>query len=263
MRTHRHAAALTAACVAACALAGGCGNDAEAWTLQGLLKKLSGSTPKQNVAMAFDPNDADRRREGILGLSEKGWGLREPYLKGYAAILRTDDDPLVRAAAVRALGKAKDPNYLEDVGRALFDKVDFVRQDAAAALDNLTGPAAVDPLCNRVLNDTNQDVRANCARALRHYRRQDALQTLIECLADKAFGVRYQAHQSLVALTGQDRGFDQEKWVGVTLPTAEAAPEEAGNWWDRLWRIGRKPSPEPPGQESPAEARPEKEKPGG
>ncbi|MGB2819655.1 MAG: HEAT repeat domain-containing protein [Phycisphaerae bacterium] len=217
------------------------------WTLQKLLKKLSGRTPTENVAMAFDPNDPDLRRDGILGLSRKDWGLKEPYLKGYAAILRTDDDPLVRSAAVRALGKAKDPNYIEDVARSLFDPVAFVRQDAAAALDGLIGDVAVDPLRNRAVNDTDQDVRANCAKALRHYRRNDVVRTLAECMSDKAFSVRYQAHGSLVAVAGRDLGYDPQDWAGVALeglPPKE--PEkEPDSWWDRLWRGLKKPAPKP------------------
>ena len=257
--------ALLAAGVALCAAAAGCngggGGSGEGafgknWTLQSLYKEITGgSTPSHDVAMAFDPNDADRRRQGIISLSEKDWGLKEPYLKGYAAILQTDQDPMVRAAAVRALGKAQDPNYVGDVARSLFDRSDAVRQDAATALDSLVGDVAVNPLRNRAVNDDNQDVRANSAKALRHYRRDDVVRTLVECLSDKAFSVRYRAHASLVELTGQDLGYDAQNWAGVAakgLPAARPPEPKAGNWWDRLWRKYRKPSPKPPGEAAPA-----------
>ncbi len=217
------------------------------WTLQNLLKKLRGRTPRENVVMAFDPNDPDLRRDGILALSKKDWGLKEPYLKGYAAILRTDEDPLVRSAAVGALGKARDPNYIDDVARSLFDRVAFVRQDAAAALDSLVGEVAVNPLRNRAVNDTDQDVRANCARALRHYRRDDVVQTLVQCLSDKAFSVRYQAHASLVAVAGKDLGYEPHDWAGLALEgLPPRKPEKKPDtWWDRLWRGLKKPAPKP------------------
>lgn len=217
------------------------------WTLQNFLKKLRGQSPKQNVAMAFDPNDADRRREGILALSERKWGLKEPYLKGYAAILKTDEDPLVRSAAVRALGKAKDPKYLDVVARSLLDRVVFVRQDAATALDGLVGDAAVGPLRDRAANDIDQDVRANCAKALRHYRRDDVAQTLVACLSDKAFSVRHEAHASLVELTGRDLGYEPQDWANVTLQAPSPdKPQKPDSWWDRLWRRRKKPTPPPP-----------------
>lgn len=243
------------ACLAAVLLAGGCDKDGKSGgldaldklTLDNLAKKLIGPSPSQYREMAFDPNDPDRRRQGIIGLSKKERGLKEPYLRGYAAILKTDREPLVRAAAVRALGKARDPNYIEDVARALFDRSDAVRHDAAVALDGLTGAVAVEPLRNRAVNDTDQDVRAAAARALRHYRRDDVVRALVECLADRQFGVRHEAHASLVALVGQDRGYEPQDWGDVTLKgLPPPKPPEKGTWWDRLWRKRAKPSPEPP-----------------
>jgi len=189
------------------------------------------------VAMAFDPNDPDRRREGIIGLSQHDYGLKEPYLEGYATLLRSDRDPLVRAAAVRALGKAQDPNYLPAVTAALSDPSVTVRQDAAAALGSLTGPAATGPLCRAALEDEDKLVRAHCAQALRHYRQQPVYDTLVKCLSDPAFAVRYEAHESLVALGGTDLGYDPRAWSRAGLP-AKQAKGEARPWW-RWPRAGK------------------------
>jgi hypothetical protein len=123
-----------AAVLTGCSKGGGEGGNV---TLNSMVQKLSGPAPSQLVAWAFDPNDPDRRRQGVVGLSSKDWGLKEPYLKGYAALLKTDKDPLVRAAAVRALGRAQDPNYAPDITRALMDTDVTVRQDAATALDKV------------------------------------------------------------------------------------------------------------------------------
>ena len=151
---------------------------------------------------------------------------------------------------MRALGKARDPNYVEDVVRALFDREAFVRQDAAAALLDYPSETAIDPLRNRATDDTDEDVRANSARALRQYRTANVVVTLLTCLDDDTFTVRHEAHASLVAVTGKDMGYEARDWGGVS---AQAPPPERpadGSWWDRLWQGRRKPSPQPPDRAS-------------
>ena len=83
----------TVALLAAGGLLGGCGSG-------GASSLRPGPTPQEQLAMAFDPDDADNRREGVLMLSSYEWGLAEPYLKGYAMLLATDDDATVRSAAL-------------------------------------------------------------------------------------------------------------------------------------------------------------------
>jgi hypothetical protein len=220
------------------AVLGGCskgGGEGGGTSLNSMVQKLSGPSASQLGAWAFDPNDPDRRRQGIVGLSSRDWGLREPYLKGYAALLKTDKDPLVRAAAVRALGLAQDPNYAPDVTRALLDTDVTVRQDAAIAVDKVYDESSAMALRNRVLNDADQDVRANSCRALRHHRNMAVVRTLVDCLSDKAFSVRYQAHASLVEIVGKDLGYDGQDWADVAGARAlapKAAPPSETPWWD-------------------------------
>ncbi len=199
----------------------GCGKDADAPTLQRVVEKLTGPSPADHVASAFDPDDPDKRREGIVALSEKSWGLQEPYLRGYAALLRADESPLVRSAAVRALGKAGDQNYLPDVATALDDESAGVRLDAAAALDTLSGDGAIGPLMRRAQRDNSDDVRAACALALRHYPRPDVLETLRGRLADPAYVVRYEARRAMTALVGQDMGPEPADWAGAQALTGQ------------------------------------------
>jgi hypothetical protein len=218
---------------------------APAMTFEGMMKKMVGPSAKERVAMAFDPNDADKRREGILGLSKHDWGLKEPYLKGYDALLKTDKEPLVRAAAVQALGKAKDPTYLPSVAQALYDRAEPVRVDAAIALDSLIGEPAVEHLRNRAVQDDSQDVRSAAARALRHYRREDVVRTLVDCLTDKAFAVRHEAHASLVEVVAQDLGYQAKDWLpALSRPLPAAAPKPA-SWWDRMWQRNQTPKAPP------------------
>ncbi len=210
---------------------------------------------KEQVDMAFDPDDADRRRKGIILLSDNDWGLQEPYLEGYATVLRTDNNKFVRCAAVRALGRAGPAakKYLEDVVNALADEAECVRADAAEALSRVRGEEAIGPLCLHATNDNSTDVRIACARTLRHYRHEQAVKTLISCLRDPAFGVRYKAHESLVEMAGWDVGWDPEDWSTATsggLP--EDKPETDKPWWDWMG-VTEEEEKAPPEKETPAE----------
>ena len=239
--------ALLAAVLTGCSKGGGEGGNV---TLNSMAQKFSGPAPSQLVAWAFDPNDPDRRRQGVVGLSSKDWGLKEPYLKGYATLLKTDKDPLVRAAAVRALGRAQDPNYAPDITRALMDTDVTVRQDAATALDKVHDDNSATPLRNRAISDVDQDVRANSCRALRHHRDMAVVRTLVDCLSDKAFSVRYQAHGSLVEIVAKDLGYDPRDWAdlaGAASLAPKAAPPDEAPWWDwmRVTKPGSQPATKP------------------
>jgi len=218
-------------------------SEADALTLQNLYKKIAGPTPQQQVAMAFDPDNADNRREGIIRLSRKDWGLQEPYLKGYAGLLVADDHPLVRCAAVRALGKAGDPKYFKEIVEAMSDESPAVRWDATVAVDHIL-PAvrsadgdpdlAFRPLQNHATKDPSVDVRTAAAKALRHFREKESVRALVECLDAAEMGLRYQAHLSLVELTGQDHGYDATAWHPLLKGELEFAPsaEPKRRWWD-------------------------------
>lgn len=230
----------------------GCGDKAK--TLDEAQRKLFGPPPKELVAMAFDPDDADRRREGIIGLSKKDWGLQEPYLKGYASLLKTDANETVRAAAARALGKARNLAYIDTLVDALFDESEMVRWDAALALDAPTfvdrrqSTRALRVLVDASAEDKSPDVRAAAAKVLRNYRRPEAVQALVKGLRDDKFVVRWQAHASLVELSGRDNGMNAADWAGfVNELTAAPTPAAGKPWWD--WAgVTNRPQPSPASQ---------------
>ena len=181
------------------------------------------------------------QREAITRLCAHSWGRAEPYLKGYAAIvtaeIRKQGDqrhPTLICAAVRALGRGGDATYLPHVLVALKDVSAEVRWDAAAALDNMIGEKAVVALRSSALSDTSVDVRSACCRALRHYRRQDVINTLIRCLGDDEFAVRYQAHATLRELAGRDFGPDGADWAGVRLDKLPVGTEKKKAWWNPI-----------------------------
>lgn len=193
----------------------------------------AGREPADLLEAAEDP---DWRRQTIVRMSESPEGLEDRWLETYAALARQDPDPSVRCAAVRALARGGNPEYLPALIDALSDPSGQVRWDAAVALDRVRGERAVDPLRERAREDDSADVRAGCARALRHYPQRRVAETLARCLTDSAFKVRYCAHRSLVSLTGRDPGYELEDWQPVirdeNLDLRPPAPERP--WWDWL-----------------------------
>jgi len=228
-----------------CALvwsAGGCGGqieDAAHWTT-GVINKLKRPSKEELVLEAFSSPDPDVRREAIIMLSSYKWGLKEPYLVGYAEILesemskRRNRNPTLMSATVGALGRAGDPKYISTIILALADISPQVRWDAAIALDNVIGEAAVEPLRNTSLSDTSVDVREAVCRAMRHYKRQDVVNTLIHCLGDSEFAVRYRAHETLVSLCERDFGPNDTDWVGTKLDKLPPIKKNKKSMWNPL-----------------------------
>ena len=223
---------------------GGCGKDPKTKTLDYQIKRVFGvdsETPTEMAAGAFDETDPDVRRVAIEKLSHKKWALREPYLKRFATLTnpKLEEDPSVRAVAVRTLGKAGDTKYHPQIIAALDDPSSVVRWDAAKVLDNLPTDKAVTKLQWLAIRKSEPlDVRAAAAKALRHYRTDPVYKTLLRCLDDENFTVRMAAHESLVYMTGRDRGFLPEKWAQSPDQIGkETLPEpviryKKRPWWD-------------------------------
>lgn len=225
----------------------GCAKDGDKPMLTQLKEKLLVS-PKSARPEAILAQDADQRREWVEYHGDKWHGHREPYLKTYATLLKTDEDPLVRSAAVRALGKAKAMDYIVVVIKALDDEEASVRWDAAVALGNMPDRQAIDPLRRHALDDDAKDVRLASVKALRPYSPKRVAPTLVRCLSDPDFSVRYHAHRALVAMTGTDYGTNPDAWPIAKLPERAApAAEDKTPWWDWAGVTGKEePSPAKP-----------------
>jgi hypothetical protein len=219
----------------------GCGENR--FSLDKSVKGLFGAddeTPEEMASRLFDEKDPDARREGIEMLSRKSWALDEPYLKRFATLTQpaNESDPNVRAVAVRTLGRASDRKYMREIISALDDPAVVVRWDAAVVLTEMPSEKATRKLEWLAINDDSVDVRAAAAKALRHYREDEVYRTLLRCLADEDFLVRCEARDSLVFMTGQDRGYDPVAWVDDPAKLGrESLPEPVVRykkkpWWD-------------------------------
>jgi len=177
-------------------------------------KRLGGNTPLRAARKMEDPHFADERREGINELVENRFGKHPPYTTRYKQIATLDSDYTVRAAAIRALNRARDRSATPIFIKALSDRNDLVRLEAAKALANVADPQAAEALAKIVASPLeNRDLRIAAADALRHYRDMGVARSLVNVLNGKDFGVAWQARHSLRTLTGNDHHYDERAWL--------------------------------------------------
>jgi hypothetical protein len=185
-----------------------------------LSNAISGRTPRAAAVQMEDPYFPDERRIGINRLSAFPFGQQAPYTTRYEQIAQSDSDWLVRATAIRALNRSRWEHATPIFIKALDDSNDHVRLEAAKALANIPDYNAVSPLV-RLVNDgtENRDVRIAAADALRHYKTVEVARTLASQLGGREFGVAWQSHRSLQAMTGKDLHYDESAWLNyITGP---------------------------------------------
>jgi hypothetical protein len=206
------------ACLLAVASVGLAGCESTGVTYDQLYEGVFGDvpppTPTQAVAMMFNRNDADERRQGITWLAASPFGGEEEYLNSYRVFV-TDPDPGVRAAAATALGRHGIVADAMTLATLLKDEDDLVTWQAADGLRKLHNPAAVPAMLERLDPDVEDDAdtRAAIALALGQYANDDTVfARLVAALEQSDFNVVAAAHRSLMLLTGEDKGLDPQAW---------------------------------------------------
>jgi HEAT repeats/PBS lyase HEAT-like repeat len=172
------------------------------------------TSPGEAADMATDEFSAENRYKGTTLLSNADFGGGGVYIELY--LDRMDDpDPIVRSAAVRALGRHGDPEHVGLIVSALEDDDDAVRIEAARALQRVHHSTAVEPLLAAIVyeEESNVDVRSAAADALGQYHEQRVVQGLIEGLRDPRLAVNDRVLHSLLVLTGQNFGLDRQAWI--------------------------------------------------
>lgn len=173
-------------------------------------------TPAKLGQMLAAKDDPDARRTGIMELVDRPWGQTATYVVAYSRLAEDGgQDPLVRASAIRALNRSRARQLAPLYVKNLTDANDLVRLEACKALNRMPDAAAVDPLLKLVgPSEENKDVRIAAAEALRHYKRLDVGRALVGLLAEKDFGIAWQAHASLKDLArGKDFGYSEAEWL--------------------------------------------------
>lgn len=150
--------------------------------------------------------DAVERATAANEMGRRGYRFRKEIAEMLRPMLRSDVDPVVRAAAGRALGRLGAREAVPDLIKALDDASADVRVVAAAALWRLPDPAATDPLLAHV-KDQDKSVREWAALALGVIADRKAVPELVRMLGDPERSVRLAALRSLGRI-GDPEGMD-------------------------------------------------------
>jgi hypothetical protein len=183
---------------------------------------ITGKTALKAVKLMEDSHSADNRRKGIYELVKTDFGQRDPYTRRYRQIAQSDPDFTVRAAAIRASNWSRDKQAVPVFIAALNDQNELVRWEAAKALANVPDASAVDALTRTVGNAAEtKNVRMAAADALRHYKNLAAARALVATLGGKDFGLAWQSRQSLRKMTGNDLRYDERAWLEYLTSSAK------------------------------------------
>jgi len=220
-------------------------------------------SPGQELFVALQEDDPDRRRQAVRAIARSDVVAQQWAIKAFETIARTDPDPQVRCAAIRALGRSGDStavapllmilNWRDDPTRVPYPPDDEVRWDATAVLANLAGwqlvtdqdePQARSTFARLLQEDENRNVRLEAARGTGCLSAdRAALDVLVTGLTDRDFGVVYECERSLIKLTGMTFDYDPQAWtdwLGRTSDpfalaghTPTTLMPERRNWWQR------------------------------
>lgn len=209
-------------------------------------------TPRDAAIMAVDQYDPDIRRRGVTLLANSPFGGAPDYLEMYRDYVANDRDPLVRASAIKALGRF---GTVEDavliapwLSRSTTDSTQ-VRRATAVALQRLHNQEVVGFLL-RSLRDMDEDaqVRSSVATALGQYPENQVFVGLIAALQAGSLSINLSAAESLHMLTGQVFGTDWDAWFewGATIVNEDGdlfayqlayqypTYQHEERWWDRI-----------------------------
>ncbi|MFZ9914057.1 MAG: HEAT repeat domain-containing protein [Phycisphaerales bacterium] len=191
-------------------------------------------TPQEAAQWAADPNDAENARRGTVLLANAPWGGSDAYLRLYRLYAEDATDPLVRAAAVQALGRHGEPEDAARVAKNLASPYRQVRLASAKALQRLHDPAVADTIWTRLIDPTeDSDVRTELAVALGQYPTPAVFNALVAALSQRDLAVNAAAVDSLRTLTGQQFGLEEDAWLRFYAGTGE--PFAAANSGARVY----------------------------
>jgi hypothetical protein len=207
------------------AVASGC--DTISSDLDSFGESFSPPTPLEAATWAVDTTDAENQRRGVALLASAPWGGAEAYVRLYRLYVEENSDPLVKAFALKALGRHGDASDAKLVATQLPSPFKIVRLEAARSLQRLHDPAVADLIWPRLLDPAEEaEVRLELAVALGQYPTDSVFQALVAALDQRELGVNWAALDSLETLTSQDHGLDKAAWISWKDATSDAFVDE-------------------------------------
>jgi len=184
---------------------------------------FSPPTPLQAATWAVDTTDPENQRRGVALLASAPWGGAEAYVRLYRLYVEENSDPLVKAFALKALGRHGDAADASLVAKQLTSPYRIVRLEAARSLQRLHDPRVADTIWPRLIDETEDaEIRLELAVALGQYPKESVFQALVAALDQRELGVNWSALDALETLTGEDFGLDKQAWLSWAAATPKA-----------------------------------------
>jgi HEAT repeat protein len=211
------------------------------------MKKLF--TKPDPLAALQDGSDGDERHKALAALREpkQNGGTdkeQDDVVKILTRAATADPQPLCRMAAIRTLGRFKDPRAAEAIESVYLQKLpfgsetaSFIRQECLMSLAETGGPIALrrlvlvakEPPTITDSQDSQEtlDRRLTAVRGLGKFKDPEAAAALAYVLqADKDIALRDRAHESLEACTGKHLPVDAPEWQAYLPKTTDV--QQAG-----------------------------------
>jgi hypothetical protein len=203
---------LIAVIAAAAIVVGGC--DTISQDFNDFAQSIAPPSPSEAARMMLSPDDPDARRRGTLLIANSDFGSVDVYVRAYRDYVENERNPLVKAAAIRALAKHGEPSDASLIAEHLDHENVQVRWEAAKGLQRLHNPVVVPDLLAVLRSPSEEtDVRVAAATALGQYPEDRVFQGLVAALDARALAVNDAARNALRVLTGQEYDLDPRAWL--------------------------------------------------
>ncbi len=154
----------------------------------------------------------DTLRELAKKASQAGPAQQETISDDLAALYQREEDPLIRAEIVHAIGGCRTESAASVLQLAIADSDPDIRMAACEALGRRQGPETIGILSTVLASDLDIDVRMAAARALGDTGNSAAMAPLGRSLEDRDPALQHQAVLSLRQCSDEDLGNDVNRW---------------------------------------------------
>lgn len=210
--------------------------------------------------MALEAETPDERRQGVIGLSQSRDAASDWAMRVYDTVARTDTDPMVRCAAIRAMtawaGSPQVPTALKllrsDAGKTadVRPAPGPVRWETAKLLEAVAREGGyedsqreeiVATLLDRAAKDQDRLVRLTVIETLGYFPQQPVPAALVDVIElEDDFALQHAAENALVTLTGVTHHHDADAWRKWLAETPNPF-EHAGELPEELTTEKKKP----------------------